>query len=244
MRRAGAGVNRLGAANEVLTWGRDSNPMSAFEISLRRAQDPSGSIARGMAGAFPQAEKTVAARAEIRLARHKADFVNKFIRANQVTDVIDYGCGDTRLLRQLRVPALTGICLAAERLAACRAPAAANPGWRFYAGPEVTEEMTASMALSVDMVGRLETDADFSAYMRALFRAGRDYVLIHAAQTHPAWAASVLNLRPFTDHVRRFFPSWRLAAHVPNPVPHSRAADFFVYARPGAACLLPVLPPV
>jgi hypothetical protein len=214
--------------------------MSAFEISLRRAQDPSGSIARG----FPQAAKTVAARADIRLARHKADFVNKFIRANQVTDVIDYGCGDTRLLRQLRVPALTGICLAAERLAACRAAAAANPGWRFYAGVEVPEDATAGMALSVDMVGRLETDAEFSAYMRALFRAGRDYVLIHAAQNHPAWAASVLNLRPFTDHVRRFFPSWRLAAHVPNPVPHSRAADFFVYARPGAACLLPVLPPV
>jgi hypothetical protein len=218
--------------------------MSAFEISLRRAQDPAGTIARGMAGTFPQAAKTVTARADIRLARHKADFVNKFIRANQVTDVVDYGCGDTRLLRQLRVPSVTGICLAAARLAACRGLAAANPGWRFYAGAEAPEDFCASMALSADMIGRLGTDAEFSAYMRALFRAGRNYVVINAEQSHPAWAASVLNLRPFTDHVRRFFPSWRLAAHVPNPVPHSRAADFFVYARPGAGCLLPVLPPV
>ena len=56
------------------------------------------------------------------------------------------------------------------------------------------------------------------------------------------WTAG-LSRGGLTAHIARYFPAWRLAAHIPNPFP-SRAGtggDFFIYARQGAACAIPVM---
>jgi len=83
--------------------------------------------------------------------------------------------------------------------------------------------------------------------MDALFADATRLVLIYASNLDRAWPAPHVRHRRFTDHVAAHFPNWRLCAHLPNPYPFDPVrpdgtsfADFFVYARGGANCVLPV----
>lgn len=178
-----------------------------------------------------------------RLARFKAGFINAFVAANAVSDVIDLGCGDGNLLSMLSVDAYTGVDVSDTVL---QRLSDRFPDHRFVPFAAVDRVAPADCALSVDVIFHLVEDDVFADYMATLFAKGRRFVLIYASNVDLHWPAPHVRHRRFSDHVATCFPSWRLIAHVPNRHAFDPArpddtsfADFFVYARAGVSANIP-----
>jgi SAM-dependent methyltransferase len=180
-----------------------------------------------------------------RLARFKAETINRFIAANDIRSVIDLGCGDTAQLALLELPAdYVGVDVSASALARC---AARFPGRRFIMPEDLATVVPAELTLSLDVIYHLIEDAIFAAAMRTLFSWATRFVVIYASNLNADWSSAHVRHRRFTDHVAATEPGWRLLAHLPNPCPFDPAApdetsfaDFFIYGRRGAACAIVV----
>jgi trans-aconitate methyltransferase len=170
--------------------------------------------------------------------------INGVIALNGIAHVADFGCGDGNLLSLLRLPTYTGLDVSETVLTRCRQR---FPQHRFLPFAQAETVQPADLCLSVDVIFHLIEDAVFAAYMDALFARATRLVLIYASNVDRAWPAPHVRHRRFTDHVAAHRPDWRLCAHLPNPYPfdptrpdETSFADFFVYARGGANCVLPV----
>jgi SAM-dependent methyltransferase len=180
-----------------------------------------------------------------RLARFKASAINRFIAGNNIQSVIDIGCGDASQLALLELPAdYTGIDVSSTALAAC---AARFPGRRFVGPEDLTTVAAAELTLSLDVIYHLIEDSVFAATMQTLFAWATRFVVIYASNLQAEASSPHVRHRRFTNHVAATEPDWRLLAHLPNPYPFDAAhpdetsfADFFIYGRPNAPCLIGV----
>jgi SAM-dependent methyltransferase len=182
-----------------------------------------------------------------RLARFKVAFINGFTRANNVMDLLDFGCGDGSVMQQLTVPRYVGVDVSETALAHCRALVLNDVSREFYLRSELAPERRATMSLSLDVIYHLTEDPGFAEYMDAMFDVSRRFVIIYASNTEAAWSSPHVRHRRFTEYVQWNFPNWRLAAHCPNPYPFNPAqpndtsfADFFIFARQSEACSISV----
>ncbi len=182
-----------------------------------------------------------------RLARFKVDFINGFARENGIMDLLDFGCGDGSVMQELKIPRYVGVDVSEEALAHCRALVLNDCSRQFYLRSELSPERRATMGLSMDVIYHLTEDSGFADYMSTLFDISKRFVVIYASNTDAAWSSPHVRHRRFTDYVQWNFADWRLAAHCPNPYPFDPAqpddtsfADFFIFARHGEACAIPV----
>jgi SAM-dependent methyltransferase len=179
------------------------------------------------------------------LARYKAATVNRFIAANDISSMIDMGCGDASQLALLTPPAdYVGVDISPDVLARC---ASLFPERRFVAPEELGEVPPAELTLSLDVLYHLVEDAVFAAAIHGVFHWSTRFVLIYSSNVDAVWPAAHVRHRRFTDHVAKAQPAWRLLAHLPNPHPYDPArpndtsfADFYVYGKPGAPAVVPV----
>jgi uncharacterized membrane protein len=175
-----------------------------------------------------------------RLAGFKAAFINAFVADNAVSGTIDLGCGDGTLLSRLRVPGYVGVDVSTTALACC---ITRFPRHRFVPFHAMQSDLTADLAMSIDVVFHLVEDTMFAHYMEVLFRCAYRFVLVYASNAEGNWSAPHVRHRRFTAHVAEQRPEWRLLAHVLNPYPYdpdhpdnTSFSDFFVYARRGTPC--------
>jgi SAM-dependent methyltransferase len=154
-----------------------------------------------------------------RLARFKAEAINKFVTDRGVRTVIEFGCGDGRQLELARYPGYTGIDVSARAVAICRAKFRHDASKRFIhsAGQEVST--TAELALSLDVIYHLVEDDLYHAYMSGLMSAARSYVCVYSSDTEVPAPAVHVRHRCFTKWIRDHAPEWELIARITNPYP-------------------------
>jgi cyclopropane fatty-acyl-phospholipid synthase-like methyltransferase len=173
-----------------------------------------------------------------KLAEYKAEVINRFVADQQLTTVIEFGCGDGNQLRFAQYPHYTGYDISPLALELCRQRFATDPSKRFREMKDYAGE-TAELTLSLDVIYHLTEDATFDAYMRRLFAAATRYVIIYSSNKDEQDDVVVAHVRHrrFTPWVEQHMPTWILAHHIPNrysfaddPVAGS-FADFYIYAR-------------
>lgn len=170
-----------------------------------------------------------------RLAEFKAEVLNDFVASHGIRDVIEFGCGDGNQLALARYPSYLGLDVSPDAIDGCARRFAGDPGKSFmlvrdYAG------QTAQLALSLDVIYHLTEDEVFDAYMRTLFGAAQEYVVIYSSDRDEPQTAHVRH-RQFTLWVHANAPGWRLLQHIPNRYPYTgdndtgSLADFYIYGR-------------
>jgi len=181
------------------------------------------------------------------LAEFKAGIINGFIKHNAIADMLDLGCGDGHLLSLLQVPDYVGVDVSSVALASC---IERFPRYRFLPFTALQASMRAELVQSIDVIFHLVEDAVFARYMHALFVHATRFVLIYSSNADCNWSSPHVRHRRFTDHVADCRPEWRLLAHVPNRYPfdperpdETSFADFFVYGRHDAGCILQIPSP-
>lgn len=176
-----------------------------------------------------------------RLAAFKAEFLNDFARVNEVTSVIEFGCGDGNQLKLAVYRQYLGVDISQTAVALCKRIFADDATKTFRHSDEYRGER-AEMSLSLDVIYHLVEDAVFNSYMRTLFECADRFVVIYASNDESrnvGQAEAHVRHRKFTDWVEANTQHWKLIERVPNRHPYdtnadpeqTSFADFYVYER-------------
>lgn len=173
-----------------------------------------------------------------RLARFKADFLNKFVKENKIASVIEFGSGDGAQLQLSDYPSYTGVDVSRSVIAKTRAMFQDHPHIAFLHASEYRPDIRAELSLSLDVIYHLVEDDVFQTYMEQLFDAATRYVVIYSSDDDRGFVAPHVRHRKFTAWIPRNRPAFSLITHEANPFPEDRAdpentsfANFYVFAR-------------
>jgi SAM-dependent methyltransferase len=170
-------------------------------------------------------------------AQYKADVLNRFIAANDITSAIEFGCGDGYQLNMLDLRQYVGIDVSKTIIDHCRKTYANDPSKRFILADEYRNE-TADLALSLDVIYHLVEDEVYEQYLSRLFAAGNRFVVIYAtsAEMKATGTPHVRHRDVASDVQSRFTDFVRMQddeAALPPPVGFDRGLPihFMLYAR-------------
>lgn len=179
-----------------------------------------------------------------RLARFKADVLNRVIAETKATSLLEFGTGDGNQLSLMTPLPYVGVDVSRTALAMLRARFADQPLYRFLHPGELPRDLTCDITVSADVIYHLIEDQVFEAHMEALFRHARDFVVIYSSNHAAPHDGSHIRHRRFTDFIAARMPGWQRVLHIPNPYPWDPAnptettfSDFHIFAAPaeGAA---------
>lgn len=170
------------------------------------------------------------------LAEFKATVLNAFVAENDITSIIEFGCGDGNQLVLAQYPSYAGYDVSRAAVAMCRDRFGGDASKHFSHIDEYDGEK-AEMAMSLDVIFHLIEDDVFDAYMRRLFNASSRFVAIYSSnQDEPIEpVASHVHHRQFSRWIDRNAAHWKLANYIPNPYPYNgdsattSFADFYFY---------------
>ncbi len=155
-----------------------------------------------------------------RLARFKADTLNRFVAEHGITSVVEFGCGDGAQLDLAEYPRYLGLDVSPAAVGACRRRFEHDHTKTFgLLGIQVEQH---DLALSLDVIFHLVEDDVFERHMEALFDASSCFVGIYASNKDEKTPEPHIRHRRFTDWVDRMRPDWRLIDTIPNAYPFDR----------------------
>ena len=170
-----------------------------------------------------------------RLARFKAETVNRIVAENRVRSVVEFGCGDGRQLALADYPCYVGVDVSSEAVRLCSERFADDASKIFATADKDPGE--ADLALSLDVVFHLVEDPTFDGYMRRLFDCARRFVVIYSSDCDQPTPNAHVRHRHVSGWADRHAPGWRRVGHVRNPYPYDPGnptetsfADFLVFA--------------
>jgi len=170
------------------------------------------------------------------LARGKAEFLNNFVKENNISSIIEFGCGDGHQLSLAAYPRYIGLDVSRSAINLCkrRFSEDRNKSFFLYDGAFFVDRaglFTADLALSLDVIYHLIEDAVFETYMAQLFSAGQRYVVVYSTNMLMAGTAPHVRHRLFCAWVEENRPQWKLTQVTRGPNSGPGRADFFVYER-------------
>jgi SAM-dependent methyltransferase len=179
-----------------------------------------------------------------RLARFKADTVNRLVAEDDIFSVIEFGCGDGNQLSLMQYKRYCGIDVSPTAIANCRRIFAADPTKRFLLPGELAQNERFDCSISLDVIFHLLEDDVFEHYMEDLFRFATRRVIVYSSDCddrtfemrHGVLPAPHVRHRPFTRWIERNAPHWRALQVIANDYPfdvsdqnNTSFADFHVY---------------
>jgi hypothetical protein len=168
------------------------------------------------------------------LGEGKANFLNSFVRDNNVKSVIEFGCGDGNQLSLADYPSYIGLDISPTALAVCLSIFKDDTSKSFF--PYHTKcfadrhgALSAELALSLDVIYHLVEDEVFESYMGHLFAAANRHVIIYSTNIAFSSSAPHVRHRKFTAWVDAHCPQWSLVSTAAGPAETHPSASFFVY---------------
>jgi SAM-dependent methyltransferase len=176
---------------------------------------------------------------EGQLGAYKAKWINQFVQERQIRSVVEFGCGDGRQTRQLKMASYTGLDVSPTVIAQCK---------RFFSGdssrnfelylPDQFDPtpFKADLSLSMEVIFHLTEEPVYEAYIRHLFAAADRYVVIFSSD-QPDRSDGIyphFRSRHFTADIPRLAPGWILTEHITNPHRDISISDFFIFQPNGS----------
>lgn len=172
------------------------------------------------------------------LAAFKAEVINDFVHKEEISSVIEFGCGDGNQLALASYPSYTGFDISPTAIEACTRLFATDASKRFAVLGDYRDER-AELGLSLDVIFHLVEDGVFVDYMRRLFGAATRFVVIYSSDTDDNTSnhARHVRHRMFSRWVADNVPAWTLAACIPNRYAYNgdhtttSFSNFHIYKR-------------
>lgn len=172
------------------------------------------------------------------LAKFKAKVLNQFVIENKIEKVIEYGCGDGNQLVYLNFPKYIGFDVSPVAIGLCKEKFL-NDGSKDFHLMEKAEKHKADLTLSLDVLYHLIEEKVFFTYLRSLFRASENYVIIYACdKDNYGKFADHVKPRSFTKWIQSNFSDFEMIKHIPNEYPfdprdeeNTSFADFYIYKK-------------
>jgi len=173
-----------------------------------------------------------------KFAEFKAEVLNDFVQKQNIRSVIEFGCGDGNQVLLSKYPSYVGLDVSPDAVARCRTKCEGDVTKRFMVVDDYRGE-TAQLALSLDVIYHLVEDEVFNSYLKQLFGAATEFVIIYSSDTdnNRGYEGSYIKHRAFTKWVEKNVSGWELIQRIRNRYPdngdyrESTFADFFIYRR-------------
>ena len=173
-----------------------------------------------------------------KFASFKSEIVNNFVTSQDVTSVIEFGCGDGNQLELANYPRYIGLDVSETVILLCKQKFASHANKAFKLVREYEGEI-ADLSLSLDVIYHLVEDEVYEKYMRTLFKAARRYVIIYSSNfdSNSDYKGTHVRHRKFTRWIQHNVNGWKMIDHIPNRYPYKgdyktgSSADFFIYKK-------------
>ncbi len=169
------------------------------------------------------------------LAEFKAEIINDFMRNNDITTVIEYGCGDGNQLKFAEYPSYIGFDVSPKAIALCEDIFQNDKTKSFKLMTDYNGE-TAQLTLSLDVIYHLIEDDIHDFYMKRLFDSSERFVIIYSSNYDEVQRFHEKR-RQFTKWVETNISHWNLILHIPNRFPYKNSdvegslSDFYIYEK-------------
>jgi len=174
------------------------------------------------------------------LAEFKAEIINNFVSENDVSTVIEFGCGDGNQLELAKYKAYLGLDVSNTIINLCKEKFSSDPTKSFKLVSEYNGE-TAELAMSLDVIFHLIEDKVYHDYMKRLFSAAEQYVIFCSSNFDDKkfgkyWGSHFKN-RKFTKWMEKNITDWSLVKLIPNIYPYNEeektgsVSDFYIYKK-------------
>ncbi len=152
--------------------------------------------------------------------------------------VIEFGCGDGNQLSLATYPEYIGFDVSQTVIGECTKRFSSDNSKMFKLMKDYDGE-TADLSLSLDVIYHLIEDEIFESYMRTLFKASNQYVIVYASDSedNEGLEGTHVRHRKFTKWIHDNLPQWKLIEHIPNRYPYAgdyrtgSFADFYIYVK-------------
>lgn len=157
----------------------------------------------------------------------KAAYLKSLIAREQVTSIIDWGCGDGKVLGMVAtmLPYL-GVDVSSYIVGQLRRD---FPEHSFITADNYRGQQ-ADLSLSIDVLFHQITDEDHGVHLHRLFGSAERLVLIRATDFDGGQTARHVYRRRFTPDVERWFPDWSVAVSPQR----SETLGWYLYRRVGS----------
>ena len=176
-----------------------------------------------------------------RLAEFKAKIVNKFIKDNGISEVLEFGCGDGNQLSLLDAGFYYGVDISSTIIDKCIEKFKDEAGVIFLTVDDFkSKPFKCDLTLSLDVIYHLVEDDVYHSYMRDIFTFSKRFCIIYSCNEEPhELDAQHMKRRVFVDYVEREFKKWRLLEVVKNKFPtgstlnaqESSISDFYIFKK-------------
>lgn len=172
------------------------------------------------------------------LAEFKAEIINRFVRENKITNIIEYGCGDGNQLKLAQYPSYIGFDVSPKALSQCK-EIFREDNTKIFKFTNQYDEETAQLTLSLDVIYHLIEEEIFVHYIKRLFDSSEKFVIIYSSNTADNTGNQPAHIkhRIFTNWVDENRPHWRLVCHIPNRYPYGgdyylgSFSDFYIFEK-------------
>lgn len=170
------------------------------------------------------------------LALYKAEFINRFIEANQILSVVEFGCGDGNQLNLINCHKYRGYDISKTIIQNCKKQFEKDVTKEFFILSDF-EPMTFDLAISLDVIFHLIEDENFENHMKLLFDSSKRFVLIYSSNVEKMnlFLKPHIRHRRFTDWIYKNAPDWKLILYTPNKFKkstrHHSFSDFYVFEK-------------
>jgi len=170
-----------------------------------------------------------------KLAKFKAEIINNFVKDNNVTTIIEYGCGDGNQLKLAEYSSYIGYDVSPKAIALCRDIFQDDKTKNFKLMTEYRGE-TAQLTISLDVIYHLIEDDIYYSYMERLFNSSEQFVIIYSSNYDEEQKYHEKR-RQFSKWVVINKSQWKMIHHVPNRFPYNgnneegSLADFYIYEK-------------
>jgi len=179
------------------------------------------------------------------LAEFKANVLNRFVVEHSIRSVIEFGCGDGNQLTLCHYPRYIGLDVSRSAITSCLERFGNDSSKSFFwydpdCFADRTEVFHADLAVSLDVLYHLVEDAYYDAYLRRLFAAADNWVVIYSTNEDEVSREPHVRHRRFARWVRRWQPEFHLHHVIPHcDGPGGSTADFHFYQRTGITPIVP-----
>jgi len=159
-------------------------------------------------------------------AEYKADFLNQFVKDNDIDSVIEFGCGDGNQAMQFHFPSYIGLDVSSTAIEKCTEACRDDIRKQFFISDKKKTGLKAELAISLDVIYHLIEEEVYENYMKQLFAAATKYVIIYAWDVESDKNYHVKH-RKFSEWVKVNVHDFTLL----NKINNSGFSDFYIYVR-------------
>ncbi len=160
-----------------------------------------------------------------RLSAYKAEVINNFLIEHNISNAIEWGCGDGHQLSLINYSHYVGIDVSKTSVELCKGKFSNKKNYRFFTNLELEKNFLQNkkfdISLSLDVIYHLVEDDIYEVYMQNLFKSSQRFVCIYADDIDVPYRGGHVKHRNFSHFVKVKMKDWKLSAHIKNTFPYN-----------------------